>query len=60
MKIKRLYWDWLLAAAWLITLGFAGPYLISQPSWTAVGLGFALLIGLVVVTIKRVKIYYEF
>ena len=53
------FWDWLLVFVWVMTVAFIGPYLISQPSWIAVGLGFALLIGLVAVTFKRVKIHYE-
>lgn len=56
----RRFWDWLLVFVWVMTVAFIGPYLISQPSWIAVGLGFALLIGLVVVTFHRVKKYYEF
>ncbi len=51
--------DWLLVAAWVFTIAFAGPYLISQPNWIPVGLGFALLIGLVWATFKRVKFHYE-
>jgi hypothetical protein len=47
--------DWLLVAAWTGYIGFVGPWLISAPSWIAVGLGIALLIGLVVVTSKRLK-----
>ena len=45
--------DWVLAAAWLAYFVFLGPWLISAPSWIAVGLGFGLLVGLVVVTAKR-------
>jgi hypothetical protein len=52
-------WDWLLVAVWLLTVGFIAPWLISAPSWIAVGLGFGLLIALVVITIKRVKFHYE-
>jgi hypothetical protein len=48
--------DWVLLAAWVAYVDFVGPWLISAPSWIAVGLGFALLIGLVVVTAKR---FYE-
>lgn len=44
---------WALIAAWVFTIAFAGPYLISQPSWVAVGLGFALIGGLVYATYKR-------
>lgn len=51
--------DWGLVAAWIAYLAFIGPWLISAPSWIAVGLGFALLIGLVVYTFKRVKSFYE-
>lgn len=51
--------DWLLVAAWVFTVAFAGPYLISQPNWIPVGLGFALLIGLVVATVKRVQYHVE-
>lgn len=51
--------DWVLVAAWIAYLAFIGPWLISAPSWIAVGLGFALLIGLVVYTFKRVKSFYE-
>lgn len=51
--------DWALVAAWVFTVTFAGPYLISQPNWIPVGLGFALILGLVVATFKRVKIHYE-
>jgi len=47
--------DWLLVAAWVAYVAFVGPWLISAPSWIAVGLGFALLIALVVVTTKRLK-----
>lgn len=46
--------DWLLAAAWVAFIAFVGPWLISAPSWIAVGLGFGILVGLVVVTSKRV------
>jgi hypothetical protein len=51
--------DWLLVAAWCAYIAFVGPWLISAPSWIAVGLGVALLIALVVVTFKRVKSFYE-
>lgn len=51
--------DWILVAAWCAYIAFVGPWLISAPHWIPVGLGFALLIGLVVVTFKRVKIHYE-
>ncbi len=47
--------DWLLVAAWTAYIAFVGPWLISAPSWIAVGLGFALLIGLVYFTAKRIK-----
>jgi hypothetical protein len=47
--------DWLLVAAWVAFVTFIGPWLISAPSWIAVGLGFGILLGLVVVTIKRFK-----
>jgi hypothetical protein len=56
--MKRV--DWLLLAAWVAYVVFLGPWLISAPSWIAVGLGFGLLIALVVVTFKRFgKIHYE-
>lgn len=42
-----------LAAAWLIYLLFAGPYLISEPSDIAVCLGVALGIALVALTYHR-------
>jgi L-asparagine transporter-like permease len=48
------WYDWVLIAAWAAYFVFLGPWLISAPSWIAVGLGFALLVGLVVVTSKRV------
>ena len=51
--MKRI--DWLLIAAWTAYIGFVGPWLISAASSIAVGLGFALLIGLVVFTAKRLK-----
>ena len=51
--------DWTLIAAWVAYVAFVGPWLISAPSWIAVGLGFAILLGLVVVSFKRVKSYYE-
>ena len=51
--------DWLLVLAWVLIVGFIGPWLISAPSWIAVSLGFALLIGLVAFTFKRIKHYYE-
>ena len=51
--------DWALIAAWLAYVIFIGPWLISAPSWIAVGLGFAILLGLVVVSFKRVKSFYE-
>lgn len=47
--------DWLLVAAWTAYIAFVGPWLISAPSWIAVGLGFALLIALIVSTVKRIK-----
>lgn len=43
----------LLVFAWVMTVAFIGPYLISQPSWVAVGLGFTLIGGLVFATYKR-------
>lgn len=51
--------DWLLVAAWCAYIAFVGPWLISAPSWIAVGLGVALLIALVVFTVKRVQAHYE-
>jgi hypothetical protein len=55
--VKKL--DWVLIAAWVAYVAFVGPWLISAPSWIAVGLGFGLLIALVVVTFRKVKIHYE-
>jgi hypothetical protein len=52
--MKRV--DWVLVAAWVAYVAFVGPWLISAPSWIAVGLGFGFLIGLVIVTAKR---FYE-
>ena len=49
--MKRI--DWILAAAWVAYIAIIGPWLISAPSWIAVGLGFGLVVGLVVVTAKR-------
>jgi len=51
--------DWVLVAAWIAYIAFVGPWLISAPSWIAVGLGFGFLIGLVIVTYRSVKSYYE-
>ena len=51
--------DWALVAAWVGYIAFAGPYLISQPNWIPVGLGFAMIIGLVVATYKRIKFHVE-
>jgi MFS superfamily sulfate permease-like transporter len=51
--------DWVLVATWLAYLVFVGPWLISAPSWIAVGLGFTILVGLVVFTSKRFKSHYE-
>lgn len=45
--------DWLLLGAWVAYVAFVGPWLISAPSWIAVGLGFGLLVALVVFTAKR-------
>lgn len=45
--------DWGLVAAWAAYIAFVGPWLISAPSWIAVGLGFGLLVALVVFTAKR-------
>jgi hypothetical protein len=50
--MKRI--DWILIAAWAAYIAFVGPWLISAPSWIAVGLGFTILVGLVFVTSKRV------
>lgn len=47
--------DWVLVAAWIAYIAFIGPWLISAPSWIAVGLGLGFLIGLIIVTIKSVK-----
>jgi FtsH-binding integral membrane protein len=55
--VKKI--DWALIAAWVAYVAFVGPWLISAPSWIAVGLGFAILLGLVVVSFKRIKSYYE-
>ncbi len=51
--------DLLLIFAWVVFVIFLGPWLISAPSWIAVGLGFAILGLLLWVTVKRVKIHYE-
>jgi hypothetical protein len=51
--------DWLLIAAWIAYIAFLGPWLISAPSWIAVGLGFALLLGLGVFTVKRILGYEQ-
>lgn len=51
--------DWTLLAAWVAYVSMVGPWLISAPSWIAVGLGFAILLGLVILTFKRAKIHYE-
>lgn len=45
--------DWLLVAAWAVYLVFLGPWLISAPSWIAVGLGIGIGLGLGFVTGKR-------
>jgi hypothetical protein len=49
----------ILIAAWVAYVAFVGPWLISAPSWIAVGLGFAILLGLLIATFKRTKIHYE-
>jgi hypothetical protein len=51
--------DWLAIAAWTAYIGFVGPWLISAPSWIAVGLGFAILIALVFFTSKVVMKRWE-
>jgi hypothetical protein len=53
------WFDWVLIAVWVAFVTFIGPWLISAPSWIAVGLGFAILLALVVATFKRVNIHYE-
>jgi hypothetical protein len=52
--MKRI--DWLLLGSWAAYVAFVGPWLISAPSWISVGLGFGLLVALVVFTAKR---FYE-
>lgn len=52
MKLEKK--DWFLIAAWAAYFVFLGPWLISAPSWIAVGLGFGLLVALVIFTAKRV------
>ncbi len=51
--------DWILIVAWAAYLIFIGPWLISAPSWIAVGLGFGILVGLLVVTFRKAKNRYE-
>jgi hypothetical protein len=53
------YKDWLLVSAWVLYVALLGPFLISAASNIAVILGLVILIGLIVVTFKRVKSYYE-
>lgn len=53
------WYDWLLILAWVLIFGFVAPYLISAASWIAVSLGFALLVGLVVVTFKRFEHVFD-
>lgn len=47
--------DWVLVAAWAIYIALLGPWLVSAASNIAVVLGLVILIGLIVVTVKRVK-----
>lgn len=49
--------DWILVAAWAVYIALLGPWLVSAASNIAVGLGLVILIGLIVATVKRVKVY---
>lgn len=43
-----------LAAAWVLFVGFVGPFLISSPSDEGVGVGVALGLALVVLTTRDI------
>jgi len=47
--------DWTLVTAWVLFVALVGPWLVSAASNIAVILGVLILLGLVVLTVKRVK-----
>lgn len=47
--------DWLVLSLWAFFLALAGPFLISARDTILFGIGIACLIGLIFVTVERVK-----